>query len=311
MNLTIRDSNENKFPKAKGSLLDNPFLKASSKKNIDRSSFGEEKDSSSVGVVDNLFIQKNNIQKVSEDFSKKVINGSSTTLNKSTPDSLFDVAINKKRSDVPIPRMPIRRASNRISVNLVPEDTLRIVKELLPVRLKYLALWLVVTFGLLMILWGGVSWFQLDSYASMQALRGDINENESRIHVYTVASSEIVKLRERYEHIKLLLAQHVYWSNFFIKLEKYTLPDVYYTSFSVKSDPGARITLNSRALSVESVARQLEIFNQADDFLVEARINGFSSVSNAEQHETESGLGDLISFDIIMTLRDDVFTSTP
>lgn len=209
---------------------------------------------------------------------------------------------------VPIPQMPLKKSKGRISVNLVPEDTLRIVKTELPERLKYLSLFIVLLLGVLGAAWGALAWFQIGTFTNMQEIKNEISNSESEIHQYKTQSSEIIKLRERYDIVKILLKDHVYWTKFFTALEDSTIPDVYYTSFSVKSDKGARITLNARARNVEAVAEQLRVLQAADSFVKEVRINGFSQLSNAQKRGTFSPEGeDIVSFDITMTLKDDVF----
>lgn len=216
-----------------------------------------------------------------------------------------------QHKDTPIPQMPIRKGKGRISVNLVPEDTLRIVKKELPERLKYLALFLVLLVGLMLVGWGGLAWFQINTFTEIQEVRKEISLKEAEIHQYKTQSSEVIKLRERYDLVKVLLEEHVYWTKFFTLLERYTTPDVYYTSFSVKSDKGARITLNARARNVEAVAEQLRILQNATDFVEDVHVNGFSILTNAERRNVLSADDEVVAFDITMTLRDDVFLLTP
>lgn len=209
---------------------------------------------------------------------------------------------------VPIPQMPIKNGGRgRLSVNLVPEDTLRIVKKDLPNRLKFLTLFVILIFALLLFGWGVLSWLQITTFENMQTLKNSIAEKEIKIHTYKTQSSEIVKLRQRYDLIKVLLNNHVYWTKFFALLEKYTIDDVYYTSFSVKSDKNARITFNARGRNVEAIARQLKVLQDADDFIQDVRINGFSMLSSSERRSQNVSQSNVVSFDIIVTLDPDVF----
>lgn len=212
---------------------------------------------------------------------------------------------------VPIPQMPIKNGGRgRLSVNLVPEDTLKIVKRDLPHRLKLLLLLTILMFAFLLFGWGALSWLQVNTFEEMQMYKTSIAEKELRIHTYKTQSSEIVKLRQRYDLIKTLLEDHVYWTKFFGLLERYTIDDVYYTSFSVKSDQDARITFNARGRNVEAIARQLKVFQDADDFIKDVRINGFSMLSSSERRSQNVQDSDIVSFDIIVTLEDDVFLLT-
>lgn len=207
---------------------------------------------------------------------------------------------------IPIPQMPIKKSGQRLSVNLVPQDTLTIVKRELPERLKYLALFIVTLCGLLMLVWVGISWARISTFTHIQNVKNELSVKEVELLRYKTQSSELIKLRERYKSVDSLLKDHVYWTRFFSLLEEHTLSDVYYTSFSVKSEPGARITLNARAKNVESVAKQLLVLQKASTFVDDVRVNGFSVLSNAERRGLVSE-DDLVSFDITMTLREDVF----
>jgi Tfp pilus assembly protein PilN len=166
---------------------------------------------------------------------------------------------------------------------------------------------LVVLFASLLLAWGTLSWIQIGTFTEIQELKNDINQKEAELYRYRTQSAEVVKLQERYQVIEQLLADHIYWSKFFVLLEKYTLPNVYYTSFSVKSEPGARITLNARGRNVDAIAQQLKALQDAPDFADAVDINGFSMVSQSQRGVTRGQGSEEVSFDITLTLNKDVF----
>ncbi len=251
-----------------------------------------------------LSSQKENIIKTFKvnDFGERSVES-----NKITVDSKNKVPRPSKNLKVPIPQMPLKKQSSRISVNLVPEDTLNIVKNLLPEKIKIIILFSVILLSIMFLGWGIIAWKQLDIFIKMQNIRREISFKEGEIHRYKIQSSDIVKLHERYKLIDNLLDNHAYWSKFFELLEKYTSPDVYYTSFSVSRVKGSKITLNARAKNIKAVAEQLKILQNAKDFVKQVKINGFSKLSNA-QLGTLKRNNDIVSFDIVLVLQDDVFS---
>ena len=106
--------------------------------------------------------------------------------------------------------------------------------------------------------------------------------------------------------IKGLLDDHIYWSKFFDELEKYTLDKVYYTDFN--ADTGGELLLPAVAQGVtvaeryQTIAEQLTAFEQADDFVKTVTIENVALETTEGQGITGA------SFDIKLTLKDDVFT---
>ncbi|MDD4290072.1 MAG: hypothetical protein PHH83_02220, partial [Patescibacteria group bacterium] len=112
---------------------------------------------------------------------------------------------------------------------------------------------------------------------------------------------KIEDLKRRNEKIKSLLGKHIYWTEFFAKLEKHTLPEVKFTSFS--GSINGNITLTSSAPDYYTVARQwLELKNNAKDFADDVLIAG-ASASGSQS----SGIDTKINFSLILDLKDNVF----
>lgn len=211
------------------------------------------------------------------------------------------------KENIPSPA-PVRETWGGISVNLVPEDVFRVVTKDLPERLKYYFLFVIITIGLMIGLWGGLSWMQISVLNEIQETRNTINEKRFEIFSLKSESSELSQLQERYNMTVLLLDNHIYWTKFFRMLEENTIPDVYYTNFSMKSSPGAKVAFNAQAKNIEAVSRQLLVLQQAKDFVTDVSITGFST--SGARTISGSTLPGTVSFDVLMTLHPDVFYKT-
>ena len=89
--------------------------------------------------------------------------------------------------------------------------------------------------------------------------------------------------------------EHIYWTNFFRLLEKYTVSDVYYAGFAAGND-GA-LTLSATGGSYDSVAKQLKLLQQpeASEFIQEVNISGAQLANGGVQ------------FSMVLVLNQDLF----
>ena len=83
-------------------------------------------------------------------------------------------------------------------------------------------------------------------------------------------------------------------------LEKYTLPEVYFTSFAMSGTED--LTLSAETDGYRSVARQLVVLQQAPDFVEKVDIN-----SAAANYSFETGELRSVAFTISLKLQPDVF----
>ncbi len=122
-----------------------------------------------------------------------------------------------------------------------------------------------------------------------------IEEIEQKLLDLGKDNKEINKKGKEISLVYQVLNKHIYWSNFFNLLEKYSLSEVYYTSFSAGNN-GA-ITLDAVAKTYADVGRQLKILQQpeAKEFAVEAEISSASV--------TDEG----VSFTVTLVLNPDLF----
>ncbi len=121
--------------------------------------------------------------------------------------------------------------------------------------------------------------------------------------INTIKDNQKVKQRNVFLQQKLLALKNnwdnrVSWSKFFDLLERYTLPTVYYTSFS--ADNSGLISLPAVADNYEEAARQIVDMRQAKDFVKEVIVDD-ATLSGNER----AGYG--VSFILKIKLADNVF----
>jgi hypothetical protein len=113
------------------------------------------------------------------------------------------------------------------------------------------------------------------------------------------SESEAALLVKRVDLIKGLLASHLYWTNFYQALEDNTLSNVYYNSFAATND--GNITLAATTDSYLSVAKQLQAFEQASNFIKEAK------VMSADKVPATADSPALVRFSISIKLNPGIF----
>ncbi len=121
----------------------------------------------------------------------------------------------------------------------------------------------------------------------------EISNIEEKLLTFESWNEEVEDLGQQIASVYSLLNKHIYWTNFFELLEKYTLADVHYSGFS--AGQGGNLTLNALASDFDSVSKQLKILESSEDFLTDIRISSASL--------SEAG----VSFSIALTLDPDLF----
>lgn len=128
---------------------------------------------------------------------------------------------------------------------------------------------------------------------------------EAELKVQRDKQNKNVYLANKLLAIKNLLTQHIYWSKFFERLEKYTLDKVYYTNFAADTKGEISLPGIARGATIaeqyQTLAEQLEALRAAKDFIKDVRVGNLSLQSNKDQ----GILG--IAFELKITLADGVF----
>jgi len=122
-----------------------------------------------------------------------------------------------------------------------------------------------------------------------------MSDLEKKILDYKYTNQEISILGQDIALVYDLFNKHIYWSNLFELIEKYTLEDVYFGGFTAGSSGG--LSLNASGKSYDSAARQLKLLQseEAKEFVKSASIN--SVISS----------GDSVQFNVNLVLNDKLF----
>jgi len=142
----------------------------------------------------------------------------------------------------------------------------------------------------------GALYYQKNQIAQQGANQErQISDLEREILTFAQLNEEIKELGDDIRLVDSALNQHIYWTNFFSLLEKYTIPELYYKGFSA-GNKGA-LTLQAVGADFYALARQLKILqqDQAKEFVVQA------DISSAEL--SEEG----VLFDIVLILNPGLF----
>jgi len=151
---------------------------------------------------------------------------------------------------------------------------------------------MVVVFGLLL-------WYESGIKRQGADVTADIDAVEREIALLRDDQKASIALKSTTDQIRQLLDNHIYWTQFFSKLAEHTASDVYFVSFS--GTPRGDITLVAHGPDFSAPARQLLLFEAADDFVGSVTINSATLTSLAESERSE------VTFTVQLRLVDGVF----
>jgi hypothetical protein len=136
-----------------------------------------------------------------------------------------------------------------------------------------------------------------------EAIRGTekFNELNTQISLEEKGIDEIIDLQKKLELIKQLLDRHIYWSNFFAFLERDTLADVYFDTFS--GDTNGIYPLTGTTKDFKTLADQLTTL-QADKMVNRATSRGGSAAIDKE------GNTDQVTFNLELSVKKELFNKT-
>jgi len=221
-----------------------------------------------------------------------------------------------RTTPVPIPVPPAKKEKTRRGTFHVPGkvDFTNLVSEARIVNLipgqwalrKWPHIWAVMggavlaALGVITLVYGGLSLWQMQLEQRTAAIDQQIEKFRRDIQVYETQEPQMTSIGERINIIRDLLGQHIYWTNFFALLEKYTLPDVYYDGVAATTIGG--LSLSSHASSYESITKLLKLLNSPDsqEFVTKATVSGAQQVVG-EDNETQ------VAFTLELTLNPKLF----
>ncbi len=158
-------------------------------------------------------------------------------------------------------------------------------------RLAVITVWLVTLLYAAMV--GYQGWYLYRNQTSQQQLQiltEQIDEYDELLVAVTKTNSALTMLQK-------VVAQHLYWSNWFAFLEEYTLPTIYYTDFSGHS--GGNMTLTAMTNDYAMVSQQIRAFRAATDWVDAVQVN---TVTQTE---------DLITFTMLIKVKPDLLYYHP
>ena len=121
----------------------------------------------------------------------------------------------------------------------------------------------------------------------------EISEIEDSLLSFVNLNEEIKELGQQIILVYNVLNKHIYWTNFFVLLEKYTLSSVHYNGFSAGS--GGSLILNAVGDDFTTVAKQFKILEQSENFVTEVSIS--SAILSEEG----------VEFSIVLNLAPNLF----
>lgn len=186
-----------------------------------------------------------------------------------------------------------------LNVDLIPEEMSKHPELELSKKLFISGMIILLSVVLVGAVYLGITWYQLNVNNKLEELTTEIAGLEKEVAVYENKKDAAVSLQKRLTVIRGILDSHLYWTNFFELLENNTIPEVYYTNFSMAGTE--RVVLSAVGRDYESVAKQLVVFQQATDFVVEARVDAASA------NLDEVGDYESVDFNISLVFKPGVF----
>lgn len=203
----------------------------------------------------------------------------------------------------PAPGRSVERPPKTIAINLIPEEFARHPELYLSRKfLLYLVAVGMSTF-LIVVVSQIIGWYQYRIGNEIAYYANQIKLYQEQIDQFQEIVARSQALQQELDTMGNLLSHHYYWTKVFDALERTTIDDVYFTSFTSASD--GTLQMAARGKDYGSVARQLVAFRQASDLFSGVSITGATAVANAEAKESNEILG--VNFSVSLTLRPEVF----
>ncbi|OGY42858.1 MAG: hypothetical protein A2729_03010 [Candidatus Buchananbacteria bacterium RIFCSPHIGHO2_01_FULL_39_14] len=190
-------------------------------------------------------------------------------------------------------------ASSFVDINLMPAELAKHPELELSRKLTQTGLIFGGAILLVIVIYLGITWYQLVIARKIQKLEAEITRLDTQIASRKIEQDAALDLAKRLEMVKQMLDNHVYWTKFFEMLERYTIDEVYYTNFAMAGHD--KLIIAAVAKDYQSVAKQLVAFKQAKDFIQDVRIDAAQAQIDA------SGFYQGVSFNINLEFLPEVF----
>jgi len=185
-------------------------------------------------------------------------------------------------------------AQGGISVNLIPSNLILKSWKRIGIIAVSVAIFSVIFCGLA---YGTIRIWELRIETQTTELDEKIKQLQTGFNRFDNLTTEIDQLDTQIKAIIALLDRHVYWTKFFVLLEKYTLDDVFYDGLNLGLN--GNLSLTAHGSEISTAARQLKLMElpEAQEFATDVSIT----------QVTNNGEGKGVSFTIDFTLNSNLF----
>lgn len=187
-----------------------------------------------------------------------------------------------------------------LDVNLIPSEFAKSPELELPRKVGLTVVAGFLALLLVAVVYLGITWYQLNITRQLDELESEIISLNKQIVQAEMGKADALKLQKRLEMTKDLLDHHIYWTNFFELLERYTIEDVYYLDFAMSGRD--KLVISARGKDYEAVAKQLLTFQQAKDFVKNVSIDSASA-----EIDPKEGKYNGVSFNVHLEFFPEVF----
>ncbi len=149
------------------------------------------------------------------------------------------------------------------------------------INLGFISLGAVV---LIILAYFGLAFYQSNIVTRTQEVRQERLDLDKQISDLKNQQDASIDYKRKLEAVKNIISHHVYWSKFFEKLEEYTIKDVYYVG-AFNGVLNSTINLSAETNNFTSVAEQLIVFQNAEDFVSEVIITGAKKSGSGSSSE--------------------------
>lgn len=259
-----------------------------------------EKESAVLDIDEELSIEKKKKEKKKVEDKKVDIKKSVEPMRP----GLGKVGANKKSvaTEIPSTPKPTNAAQASGSFSLLPLDEEELLYQDLPKAIR--KLFYTFLLGALLILgaWYGSSNF-LSSYAAKATvLQDELRSIGSERLRYKITDADLNFTYQYYSVVRSLLENHITWSRFFVLLEKYTVPEVYYTNFSVNAVTDTHLSFQVVAYDLKSALKQYLVLKKyAEEFCTNVQMTNLN-VSGLGSEEGDTTVTYNLSFELVPNL---------
>lgn len=194
-------------------------------------------------------------------------------------------------------------------VNLIPAELARYPEVELPKIYANSGSIIFVSILLVVISYLGITWYQNNIAKRIENIQNQIFTLDEEIAKFDQVKLEALEIQAKLKLVKQLLNNHVYWTEFFAMLEKYTIPDVYYLNFSMAGRD--RVVLSAVGKDYTAVATQLVAFEKATDFIKNVKIDSagaeITQIESEEEGVDPENVLAGVRFSITLDFMPDVF----